>query len=52
MVGITQGMWCRLENGAAHARPSVARRIADLTGVALESLLNFSDNDSRRESAG
>lgn len=45
LVGITQAHWSRLETGRAHARPRVARRIANLTGVALESLLDFTDND-------
>lgn len=45
MVGITQPMWSRLESGRFYARPSVAKRIADLTGVALESLLNFGDSE-------
>lgn len=46
LVGITQAHWSRLETGRAHARPRIARRIANLTGVALESLLDFTDNDS------
>lgn len=45
LVGITQEMWSRLERGTAYASPKVAKRIADLTGVALESLLNFGDNE-------
>lgn len=44
-VRITQSMWSRLETGTGYVRPSVAKRIADLTGVALESLLNFDDNE-------
>ena len=46
MVGITQAQWSRLEHGLTHARPRIARRIANLTGVSVESLLNFTDNDS------
>lgn len=46
MVGITQEMWSRLERGTAYASPAVARRISDLTGIALEKLLNFGDKDS------
>ena len=42
-VGITQAMWSRLETRTAYVGPSVAKRIADLTGIALESLLNFGD---------
>ena len=45
MVGITQAQWSRLETGRSHARPSVARKISELTGVSLESLLNFTDNE-------
>lgn len=46
LVGITQAQWSRLESGKAYARPRVAKRIAKLTGVSLESLLNLGDNDS------
>lgn len=46
LVGITQEMWSRLERGTAYASPKVAKRIAELTGVALESLLNFGDNET------
>jgi transcriptional regulator with XRE-family HTH domain len=46
LVGITQAMWSRLEKETAFASPSVAKRIADLTGMALERLLNFGDSDS------
>jgi DNA-binding XRE family transcriptional regulator len=45
-VGITQSAWSRIENGKCGARPKVAKKIARLTGVALESLLNFGDNGS------
>lgn len=45
MVGITQAQWSRLETGVGHARPRIAKRIADLTGVSLESLLNLTDNE-------
>lgn len=51
LVGITQGHWSRLENGKAHARPRVAKKIAELTGVSLESLLNLGDNESGRNAA-
>lgn len=46
LVGITQAQWSRLENGRSHARPRIAARIAQLTGVAMESLLNLTDTDS------
>lgn len=46
LVGITQEMWSRLERGTAYASPKVAKRIAELTGCALESLLNFGDNEN------
>lgn len=46
LVGITQAQWSRLENGRSHARPKIAARIAQLTGVAMESLLNLTDNES------
>jgi len=46
LVGITQAQWSRLENGRAHARPVIAQRIAQLTGMAMESLLNLTDNES------
>lgn len=46
LVGITQAQWSRLENGLSHARPRIAKRIAELTGVAMESLLNLHDNES------
>jgi transcriptional regulator with XRE-family HTH domain len=45
LVGITQGMWSRLETGRDGARPAVARRISDITGVPLERLLNFGTAD-------
>ena len=51
LVGITQAMWSRVESGKAHASPSLARRIANLTGVSLESLLNFGDKE-QAENAG
>ncbi len=47
LVGITQEMWSRLERGTAYASPAVAKRISDLTGIALERLLNLGDNDSK-----
>lgn len=40
-VGITQGMWCRLENKTAGARPKLARKISRKTGVPVMALLNF-----------
>jgi transcriptional regulator with XRE-family HTH domain len=46
LVGITQAHWSRIETGKRHAAPRVARKIARVTGVALESLLNFSDNET------
>lgn len=45
LVGVTQGLWSRLETGAGYVSPRVAKRIADLTGVALESLLNLGDDN-------
>lgn len=45
LVGITQAHWSRLETGEAHARPRIAQKIARLTGVAMESLLDLSDKD-------
>ena len=52
LVGITQAHWSRLETGRSHARPRIARRISDLTGISLESLLNFTDNESARNAVG
>ena len=52
LVGITQAHWSRLEAGLSHARPKIAQRIAKLTGVALESLLNLVDNDSVPNAGG
>lgn len=46
LVGISQGMWSLLETGMKHASPRVARRIAQLTGVSEESLMDFGDNES------
>lgn len=45
LVGITQAQWSRLESGG-FASPKIAKRIADLTGVDKNLLLNFDDNDS------
>lgn len=52
LVGITQSQWSLLENGRAFASPRVANRIAKLTGVTLESLLNLGDNDSVADAVG
>lgn len=46
LVGITQAHWSRMESGHAHARPRIARRIANLTGISIEALLDFRDNES------
>lgn len=46
LVGVTQAHWSNLEAGKVYARPSMARKISDLTGVPVESLLNFSDTES------
>ena len=46
LVGITQKHWNRLENRRAWASPTLARKISDLTGLPLESLLNFGDTES------
>ena len=48
-VGITQEMWSRIETETTFASPRVAKRIADLTGMALERLLNFGDNDPAQQ---
>lgn len=46
LVGITQPAWSRLESGKFFASPALAKRISELTGIALESLLNFGDKES------
>lgn len=46
LVGITQAHWSRLETGRSHAHPKIAMRISKLTGVSVESLLNFTDNET------
>lgn len=48
LVGITQSHWSRLENGLAFVKPRVAKRISELTGVSMSSLMNFGDNDTGR----
>lgn len=45
-VGITQSHWHMLELEKAYASPSVAKRISDFTGIGLEQLLNFGDNEA------
>lgn len=40
-VGITQAYWSMLENGHAAPRPELAKKLADETGVALETLLGI-----------
>lgn len=45
MVGISQAHWSRLENGMVFADPPLAKRIAELTGIDKDRLLNFGDNE-------
>lgn len=53
LVGITQAMWSLLEARKVYASPAVAKRIAELTGIDRDSLLNWSDdNDSGRNAVG
>ena len=46
LVGISQAMWSLLEKSKKHASPKLARRIAQLTGVSEETLMDFGDNES------
>ena len=43
LVGISQAQWSRLESGLSGARPRIARHISKITGVPLETLLNFGE---------
>lgn len=52
LVKITQPMWSLLEAGKAFASPAVANRIAELTGIDRDSLLNWSDDNGTASNAG
>lgn len=51
LVGIDQSMWSLLETGKGYCRPRVAKRISRLTGVSVDLLLNWDDNESVPEPA-
>lgn len=46
LVGVTQSMWSRLEAGLTFCRPSLAKRISEVTGVSMDLLLNFGEDES------
>jgi transcriptional regulator with XRE-family HTH domain len=46
LVGIDQSMWSLLETGKGYCRPRVAKRISRLTGVSVDLLLNWDDNEA------
>lgn len=46
LFDITQAHWSRLENGEVGASPKLAKKISKRTGVPMERLLNFGDDDS------
>ena len=52
MVGITQAMWSGLERGERYASPPVAARIARLTGIDKDRLIDFGDNRSETPWSG
>lgn len=45
LVGVTQGLWSRLETGDVFAGARVARRISKLTGVSIDRLMDFEDDN-------
>lgn len=52
LVGISQPQWSNLEHDLVYASPKIAKRIATLTGVPMERLLNLTDNDSGAYAGG
>lgn len=52
LVGIDQSHWCRLENGETFAGPKLAKKLSELTGVSLETLLGIADDDSGVHAGG
>ena len=44
LVGISQPYWSQIEAGEKFCSPRVARRISDLTGVAVDYLLDWADD--------
>lgn len=44
--GVTQSFWSYLESGSAFARPALARKISQATGVNPDVLMNYGDNES------